>query len=683
MASVGISIPPQDHNHVTSPVATSKPAFNGHDGGRRFEAFARRNSGHGGHSERTASNQRLMRKRSWSMHGDWRGLKRRRKGIVPPTKFLLGGNICDPLNLGSLNDEEANRIANANTPVSSPMPTPKYRKEPIEVIIPPDISDPLGLNGPDSLLSPAAQRRKRCKRRRKQLSGHGASEPAGRSLSESSAARSSSDGDTTALLTPVSAPVTTGELSFSACSAAPAPVPASAPAAETAETAPVASAAAGAPDAVPTDAVDGAVRPSSLCVSVEPAPVPSSAAAVASPVARPARPTTSRRSSDEVVSPALPQPGGRPAPFARAGPAPPEMPVFRPRDEAFQYGNYNRYYGYRNPEPGLADSRLSWLKREWFSGLDVLDVGCNVGHVTLTVARDYQPRRCVGVDIDSSLIKAARRNVKHYQRADGFPASMQSLYGDLRPAHKAPGTQFPRNVSFQHANFVLESDALLDTVKPEFDTVLCLSITKWIHLNFGDAGIRRFFRRAFLSLRPGGRLLLEPQPWPSYVKKKKLTKRIWENYHQIRLRPENFPDLLINEIGFERYQTVGRPHHSSHGFSRQLQLFTKAKEPAATSTVTSMETTEAAPSAATVAMDTTVTPAEKTPALVAMDTDTASAPLSAESGAAAVVSGPSGPSSASDHPAPAAGDGPQGSPAPAAQRRTESAEGAQTAAESR
>ena len=52
-------------------------------------------------------------------------------------------------------------------------------------------------------------------------------------------------------------------------------------------------------------------------------------------------------------------------------------------------------------------------------------------------------------------------------------------------------------------------------------------------------------------------------------------RRIWENFHQIRLRPENFPDLLINEIGFERYQTVGRPHHSAHGFSRQLQLFTK------------------------------------------------------------------------------------------------------------
>ena len=48
--------------------------------------------------------------------------------------------------------------------------------------------------------------------------------------------------------------------------------------------------------------------------------------------------------------------------------------------------------------------------------------------------------------------QAARRNVKHYQRADGFPGSMQALYGDLRPAHKAPGTEFPRNVSFQHVS---------------------------------------------------------------------------------------------------------------------------------------------------------------------------------------------------------------------------------------
>ncbi|XP_037085838.1 probable RNA methyltransferase CG1239 [Pollicipes pollicipes] len=87
--------------------------------------------------------------------------------------------------------------------------------------------------------------------------------------------------------------------------------------------------------------------------------------------------------------------------------------------------------------------------------------------------------------------------------------------------------------------------------------------------------MRRFFRRAFLSLRPGGRLLLEPQPWASYVKKKKLTPRIWTTFQQIQLLPERFPQLLVDEIGFLPCQLLGRPQHAANGFNRQLQLFTK------------------------------------------------------------------------------------------------------------
>ena len=44
------------------------------------------------------------------------------------SKFLLGGNIRDPLNLNSLSDERVSRAFNAVTPESSPMPTPKHRK---------------------------------------------------------------------------------------------------------------------------------------------------------------------------------------------------------------------------------------------------------------------------------------------------------------------------------------------------------------------------------------------------------------------------------------------------------------------------------------------------------------------------------------------------------------------------
>lgn len=72
----------------------------------------------------------------------------RKEAFIPPTKFLLGGNISDPLNLNSLQDEDINRAMNAVTPESSPLPTPPRHKAKIDVIIPPNIRDPLNLMEP-------------------------------------------------------------------------------------------------------------------------------------------------------------------------------------------------------------------------------------------------------------------------------------------------------------------------------------------------------------------------------------------------------------------------------------------------------------------------------------------------------------------------------------------------------
>ena len=79
------------------------------------------------------------------------------------------------------------------------------------------------------------------------------------------------------------------------------------------------------------------------------------------------------------------------------------------------------------------------------------------------------------------------------------------------------------SLSFSQGNYVPISDSALDHTEPEYDVILALSLTKWIHLNWGDEGIKRFFRKVYLHLRPGGVFIVEPQPFTSYGKKKNVS----------------------------------------------------------------------------------------------------------------------------------------------------------------
>jgi len=103
----------------------------------------------------TSKNRRTHRKRRHSMNEDGTSGKRNKRAnavhqkkasagdIILPTNFLLGGNISDPLNLNSLLDEDVSKALNAVTPSSSPLPP---RSSTVNIVIPTDITDPLGLN---------------------------------------------------------------------------------------------------------------------------------------------------------------------------------------------------------------------------------------------------------------------------------------------------------------------------------------------------------------------------------------------------------------------------------------------------------------------------------------------------------------------------------------------------------
>jgi hypothetical protein len=52
--------------------------------------------------------------------------------------------------------------------------------------------------------------------------------------------------------------------------------------------------------------------------------------------------------------------------------------------------------------------------------------------------------------------------------------------------------------------------------------IISFSLSKWIHLNSGDEGLKQFFHRVHSVLNPGGSFVLEPQPWDSYAKARRM-----------------------------------------------------------------------------------------------------------------------------------------------------------------
>ena len=97
-------------------------------------------------------------------------------------------------------------------------------------------------------------------------------------------------------------------------------------------------------------------------------------------------------------------------------------------------------------------------------------------------------------------------------------------------------------------NYVPSSSDVLSKQRPMYDMVLCLSLTKWIHLNWGDEGLKLMFKRVFMNLHPGGRLILEPQPFSSYKKKRNLTVSVY--LRKLIMKLQNSNNLFLNGTFF-------------------------------------------------------------------------------------------------------------------------------------
>lgn len=224
----------------------------------------------------------------------------------------------------------------------------------------------------------------------------------------------------------------------------------------------------------------------------------------------------------------------------------------------FIYGNYNRYYGYRKGDGTDPRIKIFEQHKDLFSQKDILDIGCNDGSVTIEMASRFAVKSITGIDIDKDLIGKAKKNCKY--------AFKKSLNPNLL------------NVKFEVGNYVLTEKCLLEKETPQFDTILCLSVTKWIQLNFGDDGIKMMFKRIFAQLRPGGTLVLEAQPHEGYRRRKKLTEMTLKHYKSIKLFPKDFKSYLLStKIGFNEYYVINEST-GTKGFDRPIQVFVKGLE---------------------------------------------------------------------------------------------------------
>ncbi|KAL3685073.1 hypothetical protein R1sor_003095 [Riccia sorocarpa] len=292
------------------------------------------------------------------------------------------------------------------------------------------------------------------------------------------------------------------------------------------------------------------------------------------------------------------------------------------KKELHRFGNYHHYYGYRLGKTLDEDPRLRFLEREWFEGKDCLDIGCNEGLVTISIAQKYNCRRILGVDIDGVLIDKANLNLTERISSSGVSDSgenvekrseeerlletgapaMKEWWKDTiawralhsketldsgsnhtisgtvleRPSATTESVDLMQRVTFRQENFIKNfphGDYMKDGT---FDTVLCLSMTKWVHLNWGDDGLVRLFAKIFRILRPGGTLILEPQPWKSYQRKAGVCEATRANYNSIQLRPLHFTEILLDKIGFRSYRQVSTAvPGSTAGFDRSLFLYFK------------------------------------------------------------------------------------------------------------
>ena len=290
-------------------------------------------------------------------------------------------------------------------------------------------------------------------------------------------------------------------------------------------------------------------------------------------------------------------------------------------DKNYIFGNYSNFYYNRYLE-NFKENMQNQISSIWFKDKICLDIGCNIGTLTMRLAQEYKPKMIIGIDIDYKLIKAALQNSKQFMR-NSICSKFYNEGGKQINIQKGTLDQFlfinnemrineetknivkqmkelplsfrlnlkdntlgnyneskinsydDKNIFFKQQNYVEQIFTEEKDIN-KFDTIICLDTIKWIHLNYGDTGIKILFLNVYNQLKDGGLFLFDIADFSKYKKYAKKHFILKENLKKIEFYPQFFISYLQKVYNFKIEKQCILPPNSKKLFYRTIYVLKKS-----------------------------------------------------------------------------------------------------------
>jgi 7SK snRNA methylphosphate capping enzyme len=291
------------------------------------------------------------------------------------------------------------------------------------------------------------------------------------------------------------------------------------------------------------------------------------------------------------------------------------------KDKNYIFGNYSNFYYNRYLE-NFKENIENQISSTWFKDKICLDIGCNIGTLTMRLAQEYKPKMIIGIDIDYKLIKAALQNSKQFMR-NSICSKFYNEGGKQINIQKGTLDQFifinnemrineetkniikqmkelplsfrlnlkdntlgnynqskinsydDKNIFFKQQNYVEQIFTEEKDIN-KFDTIICLDTIKWIHLKYGDIGVKVLFYNVYKQLKNNGLFLFDIAEFSKYKKDSKKHLILKNNLKKIEFYPQFFISYLQKVYNFKIEKQCILPPNSKKIFYRTIYVLKKS-----------------------------------------------------------------------------------------------------------